>query len=156
MRTAVIRRRVAQRGAVFAATAAALGLLASCGTSTNAGNGGMKMSGMPASTTQRGSATAGGGGGTPAASAPSSTVTAVAVKSFAFAPATLTVSVGTTVTWTNADDEPHTVTADHGGPLHSPPLDTGGVYRYTFTKAGTYTYFCTIHPFMHASVVVRP
>ncbi|WP_369373080.1 cupredoxin family copper-binding protein [Streptomyces sp. cg36] len=155
MRTAVIRRRVAQRGAVFAATAAALGLLASCGSSTHAGNGGMKMSGMPASTARRGSPTA-GGGGAPAAPAPSSTGGAVAVKNFAFAPATLTVRVGTTVTWTNNDDEPHTVTSDNGGPLHSPPLDSGGVYRYTFAKSGTYTYFCTVHPFMHGSVVVQP
>lgn len=77
----------------------------------------------------------------------------VAIKSFAFTPATASVRVGTTVTWTNQDEEPHTVTAG-GGSFHSAPLTPGQTFRYTFTKPGRYPYICTIHPFMHGTVVV--
>jgi plastocyanin len=81
----------------------------------------------------------------------------VAIKNFAFSPASLTVSVGTTVTWTNQDGDAHTVTSQGtGGPLASPSLTTGARYSYTFTKAGTYAYLCTIHPFMTATVRVTP
>lgn len=158
MRAVGVRRRVARRGGGLAAAVAALALLAACGASTGTGNGGTNMPGMPASTAHDGSPTAGSGGGmpSPAAPAPSSTGTSVAIKNLAFTPGTLTVPAGTTVTWTNADEEPHTVSADNGGPFHSSPLDTGGVFRYTFAKPGTYTYYCTIHPFMHGTVVVRP
>ncbi|MFE2707141.1 plastocyanin/azurin family copper-binding protein [Streptomyces mirabilis] len=80
---------------------------------------------------------------------------AVAIKNFAFAPATLKVKVGTTVTWTNQDTDAHTVTsAGSGGPLHSAALNTHATYSYTFTKPGTYSYLCTIHPFMTATVEV--
>jgi plastocyanin len=80
---------------------------------------------------------------------------AVAIKGFAFSPAALTVKVGTTVTWTNADGDAHTVTSqDPGGPLQSAALATGQSYSYTFTKPGTYAYLCTIHPFMTATVTV--
>ena len=77
----------------------------------------------------------------------------MAIKNFAFVPAAITVPVGTTVTWTNTDEEPHTVSAT-GGPFHSAALNTGATYRYTFTKPGQYRYLCTIHPFMRATVVV--
>jgi plastocyanin len=80
---------------------------------------------------------------------------AVAIKNFAFAPAALTVKVGTTVTWTNQDSDAHTVTSqNNGGPLASAALSTGQTYSFTFTKAGTYAYLCTIHPFMTATVTV--
>lgn len=79
----------------------------------------------------------------------------VAIRDFAFAPATITVRVGTTVTWTNSDQDAHTVSAT-GGAFTSPTLATGATYRYTFTKAGRYDYLCTIHPFMTATVVVTP
>lgn len=80
---------------------------------------------------------------------------AVAIKNFAFAPATLKVKAGTTVTWTNQDTDAHTVTsAGSGGPLHSAALNTHATYSYTFTKPGTYSYLCTIHPFMTATVEV--
>jgi plastocyanin len=79
----------------------------------------------------------------------------VAIRDFAFAPATITVPVGATVTWTNSDQDPHTVSAT-GGVFRSPTLDTGATYRYTFTKPGRYDYLCTIHPFMTATVVVTP
>lgn len=70
-------------------------------------------------------------------------------------PAALVVKVGTTVTWTNQDGDAHTVTSqNNSGPLSSPPLNTGQTYAYTFTKPGTYSYLCTIHPFMTATVTV--
>lgn len=81
----------------------------------------------------------------------------VAIKNFAFGPATLAVKMGTTVTWTNQDADPHTVTSQgSGGPLKSAALTTGQSYSYTFTTPGTYAYLCTIHPFMTAKVTVTP
>ncbi|MDP9117095.1 MAG: cupredoxin family copper-binding protein [Actinomycetota bacterium] len=80
---------------------------------------------------------------------------AVSIKNFAFAPTAMTVKVGTTVTWTNKDSDAHTVTSTGGGgPLKSSPLNTGQSYTHTFTAVGTYSYFCTIHPFMTATVTV--
>ena len=79
----------------------------------------------------------------------------VQIKTFAFTPKVLTVTPGTTVTWANADEEPHTVTAV-GGAFHSAALDTGNKYSFTFSKPGSYTYFCRLHPQMTATVVVRP
>lgn len=80
---------------------------------------------------------------------------AVDIDGFAFAPATLTVPVGSTVTWTNEDDDPHTVVAD-GGAFRSQALTKGGVYSFTFPVAGTFDYDCSIHPFMRGTVVVTP
>ena len=77
----------------------------------------------------------------------------VSIDGFAFAPVTLTVPAGTTVTWTNRDEEPHTVVAKDGS-FHSPSLDTKGTYSFTFTKAGSFDYICSIHPFMTGTVVV--
>ncbi|QIS09500.1 cupredoxin domain-containing protein [Nocardia arthritidis] len=78
---------------------------------------------------------------------------AVNIQNFAFAPAKLTVPAGTTVTWTNKDEEPHTVAANDAS-FHSPGMGTNATYTFTFTKPGTYEYICTIHPFMHGTVVV--
>ncbi len=69
-------------------------------------------------------------------------------------PPTLTVPAGTTVTWTNKDEEPHNVVAEDGA-FRSPGMDAQGTFSHQFTKAGTYTYVCGIHPFMKATVVVR-
>jgi plastocyanin len=80
---------------------------------------------------------------------------AVNIDNFAFAPATLTVSAGSTVTWTNRDEEPHTVVANDGS-FRSPGMDSQATFSYTFPKAGTFDYVCSIHPFMHATVVVTP
>ncbi|WP_422615747.1 plastocyanin/azurin family copper-binding protein [Nocardia jejuensis] len=77
----------------------------------------------------------------------------VIITNFAFAPATLTVTAGTTVTWTNRDEEPHNVSPAAGG-FTSPNLGTGATYTFTFTTAGSFTYVCSIHPFMHGTVVV--
>lgn len=81
----------------------------------------------------------------------------VSIKNFTFDPAVITVKVGTTVTWTNSDQDPHTVTSDgKSGPLNSKPLNQGETFQYTFTQAGTFAYLCTIHPFMTATVTVTP
>jgi len=79
--------------------------------------------------------------------------TAISMSDFKFNPATLTVPVGTTITWTNQDEEPHTVAAKDGS-FHSPGMDTHGSYSYTFTAPGSYDYICSIHPFMTGTVVV--
>ncbi len=76
----------------------------------------------------------------------------VTIANFAFSPSSLTVKRGTTVTWTNTDSAPHTVT---GGPLSSPTLGQGARYSYTFKTTGTFSYICAIHPFMHGSVTVK-
>jgi plastocyanin len=78
----------------------------------------------------------------------------VKVDNFSFGPATLTVAVGTTVTWTNRDDIPHTIVSTEKV-FKSKVLDTDEKFSYTFTKAGSYPYFCSIHPKMTGSVVVQ-
>ena len=79
---------------------------------------------------------------------------AVKIDNFVFGPPTLTVSVGTTVTWTNSDDIPHTSVSTEGV-FKSKVLDTDEKFSFTFTKAGTYPYYCTIHPKMTGTVVVQ-
>jgi plastocyanin len=79
----------------------------------------------------------------------------VKIKDFMFAPKTLTVPVGTTVTWTNNDDDPHTVASVDKTTFKSSALDTGEKFSYTFTKPGKYAYFCSVHPKMTAEVVVQ-
>src|SRR5246127_2760520 len=78
----------------------------------------------------------------------------VKIDNFSFGPATLTVAAGTTVTWTNRDDIPHTVVSDDKV-FKSKVLDTDEKFSYTFTKPGTYSYFCSIHPKMTGKVVVQ-
>ena len=79
---------------------------------------------------------------------------AVKIDNFVFGPQTITVPVGTTVTWTNSDDIPHTSVSTEGV-FKSKVLDTDEKFSYTFTKAGTYPYYCTIHPKMTGKVVVQ-
>jgi plastocyanin len=80
----------------------------------------------------------------------------VKIDNFSFGPSTLTVPVGATVTWTNRDDIPHTVTSsDDPKVFKSKVLDTDEKFSFTFTKAGTYPYFCSIHPKMTAKVIVE-
>ena len=82
--------------------------------------------------------------------------TEVKIDNFTFGPAALTVPVGTTVTWTNKDDIPHTVVStDDSKTLKSKVLDTDEKFSFTFSKAGTYPYFCSIHPKMTGKVIVR-
>lgn len=80
----------------------------------------------------------------------------VKIDNFSFGPASLTVSVGSTVTWTNRDDIPHTVVStDDPRVFKSKVLDTDEKFSFTFTKAGTYPYFCSVHPKMTGKVVVQ-
>jgi plastocyanin len=78
----------------------------------------------------------------------------VKIDNFTFTPAALTVPVGTQVTWTNRDDIPHTVVSDDKA-IKSKALDTDDKFAFTFTQAGTHTYFCSLHPKMKGKVVVQ-
>ena len=78
----------------------------------------------------------------------------VSITNFSFMPAAITVKAGTTVTWTNNDEEPHTVFSGAGG-VKSPVLASHqNTFSFTFTTPGTFDYNCTIHPFMHGTVTV--
>ena len=79
---------------------------------------------------------------------------AVTIDNFNFAPATLTVAVGTTVVWTNRDDVPHTVTSTDKK-FKSRALDTDERFSFTFSAAGTYNYFCSLHPHMTGTIIVK-
>jgi plastocyanin len=84
------------------------------------------------------------------------TTAEVKIDNFSFGPATLTVAVGTSVTWTNRDDIPHTVVStDDPKVFKSKVLDTDEKFSFTFSKAGTYPYFCSLHPKMTGKVVVQ-
>ena len=78
----------------------------------------------------------------------------VKIDNFTFGPAVVTVGVGTTVTWVNQDDIPHTVVANDRT-FKSKVMDTDERFSFTFTKAGEYGYFCSLHPHMVGKVVVR-
>ena len=78
----------------------------------------------------------------------------VKVDNFSFGPGTLTVAVGTTVTWTNRDDIPHTVVSTDGV-FKSKVLDTDEKFSFIFNKPGAFPYFCSIHPKMTGKVVVQ-
>jgi len=78
----------------------------------------------------------------------------VVVDNFSFTPATAAVPVGTTVTWTNHDDIPHNVVSPEQK-FKSPVLDTDEMFSHKFEAAGTYKYYCSIHPRMTGQVVVR-
>lgn len=77
----------------------------------------------------------------------------IEIRAHGFGVPELTVPIGTTVTWINHDDDAHTVTSTTNT-FRSPGLDTDDTYSYTFTKPGTYEYFCTLHPLMTGKVVV--
>src|SRR6266851_5846420 len=75
------------------------------------------------------------------------------IDNFTFEPAELAVKVGTTVTWQNRDDIPHTVVS--AGKFRSKTMDTDGSFSFTFTAAGDYKYFCSLHPHMTGMVKVE-
>ena len=79
--------------------------------------------------------------------------TKVMIDNFTFEPAQLTVKVGTTVTWTNRDDIPHTIVS--AGKFRSKTMDTDGTFSFTFTAAGDYKYFCSLHPHMTGMIKVE-
>ena len=88
------------------------------------------------------------------ADAKSGSETTIKIDNFSFSPATVTVPAGTTVRWTNADDIPHTIVSDDKS-FKSKALDTDDQFTFTFTKPGTYSYFCGLHPKMMAKIVVQ-
>jgi plastocyanin len=79
--------------------------------------------------------------------------TKVMIDNFTFEPAQFTVKVGTTVTWTNRDDIPHTVVS--AGKFRSKTMDTDDTFSFTFTTAGEYKYFCSLHPHMTGTIKVE-
>jgi plastocyanin len=85
----------------------------------------------------------------------SATPAEVKIDNFTYSPVTVTIAAGTTVKWTNRDDIPHTVVSEDKATFKSKALDTDDSFSYTFTKPGTYTYFCSIHPKMTAKIVVQ-
>jgi len=87
----------------------------------------------------------------PAAASSAPTVT---IQDDAFSPSTLTIAAGQTVTFVNRDDDAHTVTATNGS-FDSKGLDTHDTWRHRFDIAGTYAYFCQLHPFMKGTIVVK-
>jgi plastocyanin len=94
---------------------------------------------------------------TPAAAtkpAPAGGGEAVAIKGFAFAPQAIEAKAGQTITWTNDDAAPHTVTAKSGGELDSGTLAQGATFSFTPEQAGTIEYFCEIHPSMTGTIEV--
>jgi plastocyanin len=77
----------------------------------------------------------------------------ITIDNFSFSPPQLTVKAGATVTWKNQDDIPHTVVS--AGKFKSKALDTDDSYSFTFTAAGDYTYFCSLHPHMTGTIKVE-
>ena len=101
------------------------------------------------------SMTSSGQGGGPAAAAKTTPSAAeVKIDNFTFEPQTLTVKAGTTITWTNRDDIPHTVVSNDFL-FKSKVLDTDDKFTFTLEKPGTYPYFCSIHPKMTGKVIVE-
>jgi plastocyanin len=127
-------------GGLFAAGAIVLAACGGGGGKTAAGNdmAGMDMGQMPAPTAS--------------ASAPVATDT-VDITNFAFSPATITVKAGSTVVCTNNDTIQHDITFD-GGDIASNDLNHNDTFSHTFRTAGTFHYICSIHPFMHGTVIV--
>ena len=86
--------------------------------------------------------------------APAPAAAAVTIGNFTFKDPVVTVKTGTTITWTNADDIPHTVVSKDGV-FKSRVLDTGDKFSFTFAKAGQFGYFCSLHPHMTGMIVVK-
>ena len=116
----------------------------------NSPMGGSGMGGMMGTNGHNGMM--GGVQQTPAAT-PATNVTQVTIANFAYAPSNIQVSVGATVSWTNQDSAPHTVTFKNGM-KDSGWLRQGQSFSYTFTTPGTFDYYCTVHPTMVARVIV--
>jgi plastocyanin len=85
---------------------------------------------------------------------PAASAEVVVAKNFMFAPTSMTVKAGTTVTWTNMDEEPHTVVSTEGL-FRSGALDTRDSFSFRFDKPGTYHFVCSIHPQMTGTVEVK-
>jgi len=137
-------------------------LLAACGQSGADSNSSTETQSPPAPTVSRNSNTEMSKMEMPAKPSPAagkdlptpSTANQVMVENFSFQPGTLTVKAGTTVTWVNHDDEPHTVN-ENNKTFKSGTLDTDAKFSYKFTSPGTYNYFCSLHPRMTGQIVVK-
>jgi plastocyanin len=93
---------------------------------------------------------------TTATTNPDAASATVQIDNFNFTPKELTIKPGTTVTWVNNDDVPHTATAEGDTPLFdSKALDTDDKYSFTFTQPGTYHYYCKVHPHMRGTIIVK-
>jgi plastocyanin len=79
----------------------------------------------------------------------------IGIDNFTFAPEIMTVPSGTKVVWTNADDTPHSI-VETTGKFRSAALDTDDRFTLVFDKAGTFAYFCGLHPHMKGTIVVSP
>jgi plastocyanin len=90
------------------------------------------------------------------AAAPAAPAATVKIGNFNFGPTALTVRAGTTVTWVNGDDTPHTVVAADTHTFRSKALDTDERFSFTFNQPGTYAYFCSLHPHMTGKIIVQP
>jgi plastocyanin len=120
-------------------------LLAGCGSSSSSSS-----SSSSASSASTPTSTAASGAGSPSGS-----VVKVTIKNLAFQPATIHAKVGQTVQWTNQDTPPHNVTYVSGPKFtSSSTLDPGAKFSLKLTQAGTIHYFCSIHPFMKATIIV--
>jgi amicyanin len=89
-----------------------------------------------------------------AASAETSDAATVSISQMRFNASTVTIKAGGSVTWTNSEGVPHTVTADDGS-FGSSRLSAGDTFSHTFNEPGTYTYYCQLHPMMRATIVVE-
>ena len=78
----------------------------------------------------------------------------ITIDNFSFTPKEITVAAGTTITWVNRDDVPHTVVSPDKK-FRSKALDTDDQFSFTFTDAGTYSYFCSVHPVMIGKIIVK-
>jgi plastocyanin len=91
-----------------------------------------------------------------ASAAPGAKQTTITIDNYTFYPGVLPIARGTTVVWVNKDDDVHTIKSQDGPQMfQSPGLETGAHYGFTFNRAGTYHYICTVHPYMHGVIVVR-
>jgi plastocyanin len=152
------RRFLTRAGTLTVAATALTALLAACGSAGQGGQGGgstaaptamgtMAMGTMPTSSMSPISPAV-SAAGTPQPNQ-------VFIENFAFQPVSLTVPVGAEVTWFNHDDVPHTVTSRDAGLFSSQALDTNDQFSHRFDAAGTYAYYCEIHPIMNGTVIVQ-
>ena len=128
-------------GGLFAAGAI---VLAACGGGGGKSAAANDMAGMAMAAQKAGNA---------AGASTAVATDAVHIKNFAFSPATITVKAGSTVVWTNDDSIQHDITFDGGG-IASNVMNHNDTFSHTFPTAGTYHYICSIHPFMHGTVIV--
>ena len=123
--------------------------LAACGSSASSSS---------QSTTSASHSATGSAAPTPTAAAGgavASHATSVAISSYAFQPTTITVAKGAKITFTNRDQTAHTATSTQSGVFDTGTLKPGTSRTVTFTKPGTYTYYCQFHAFMKATVTVQ-